>query len=112
MTGKEKEIEYYFCEAKDNFTENYGDNRYIFFITPKEYFDEKGFLSDRGDAVCSRDLPKDFQRISDSTFEYVGKESPLEKLFLAKKFAWRDMGTEIKYLYERRRLLGIDDQEY
>ena len=87
MLGYEKEIEYYFCEAKDNFTENYRDNQNIFFITPKEYFDRKGFLSDRGDAIPLGDLPEGFQRISDSTFEYIGKEDPFKALFLARKFA-------------------------
>jgi hypothetical protein len=110
MTGYEKEIEYYFCEAKNNFTENYGD-KYIFFITPKDYFDKTGFLSDRGDAVPPQDVPKDFQRVSDSTFEYVGNSDPIKLLLLAKKFAWRDMGKEVKYIYERRRLLGRDNQE-
>jgi len=109
MTGYEKEIEYYFCEAKDNFTENYRKSQHIFFITPKEHFDDKGFLSDRGDAVYEEDLPEGFQRVSDSTFEYVGKEDPFEQLFMARKFTWRDMGKEIQYLYARRKILGLDD---
>ena len=109
MKGKEREIEYYFCDAKDNFTKNYG-KRIIYFITPKDHFDEKGFLSDKGNAVDKGDLPEGFQRLGDSTFEYVGSEDPFDQLFLAAKFAWRDMGTEIMYLYERRRILEIDDQ--
>jgi len=68
-------------------------------------------VADRGDAVDPSDLPDGFQRVSDSTFEYVGKEDPFEKLFKYKKFAWRDMGSEISYLYKRRRFLGRDDQE-
>ena len=78
-------------------------------ITPKEYFDEKGFLLDSGS--FDPKIP-DFQRVADSTFEYVGwKDQPEQLLLSDGRFMWRGMLAEIQYTYIRRRLLGIDNQE-
>jgi hypothetical protein len=103
MTPKTEEIKYYFCKTKG------GRDVPTFFITPKKYFDEKGFLLDSGAFDPRVDQ---FQRVADSTFEYVGKETNPENILLKNgQFMWRGMEEEISYLYRRRRLLGIDNQE-
>ena len=101
MTQKEPAIKYYFCRDTEKRM-----NIPTFYITPKEFFDAKGFLLD----TSSFD-PKvpGFQRLSDSTFEFVDLyNNPEEVLLKHGEFMWRDMLTEIKYTYRRRRLLGIE----
>ena len=99
----DNDIKYYFCETGGRI----GVPR--FFITPKEYFDKNGFLLDSGSFDPKLDK---FERVADSTFEYVGKEPNPENILLGNgQFMWRAMDEEIAYLYKRRRLLGIDDQE-
>jgi hypothetical protein len=98
------DIEFYFCTDHEA-----SKARTIFAITPKEYFDKKGFLYDS--SSFDPKIP-DFQRVADSTFEYVGTdEQPTLLLLQNGRFMWRDMLAEIGYTYIRRRLLGIDKQE-
>ena len=97
-------IEFYFCKDLDSHR-----GCTTFAITPKEYFDKKGFLLDSGS--FDPKVPE-FQRVSDSKFEYVGSDEQSTLLLLQDgRFMWRDMLSEIGYTYVRRRLLGIDKQE-
>ena len=100
---RDPEIKYYFCETE------MARGVPTFFITPCEYFDKTGFLSDSSSFNPKIDK---FERVADSTFEYIGKEANPENILLKNgQFMWRDMAEEIVYLYKRRRLLGIDNQE-
>ena len=97
------ETQYYFC--KDTMC----SERPTFVITPKEYFDREGFLYD-----SSSFDPKvpGFEKVSDSTFEYIGSSSDPEEILLKDgNFMWRDMLSEIKYTYRRRRLLRIESMK-
>ena len=93
-------IKYYFCAGNKTVISRFQ----TFSITPKDYFDREGFLYD------SREFdPKisDFERIADSTFDYVGDGDPEEILLKHGEFMWRDMMSEIRYTYRRRRLLEL-----
>ena len=61
-------VKYYYCKA--------AETSYLytcfFHITPKEYFDQRGFLSDQFNAVDPKDLPFGFERVSDATFGVIG----------------------------------------
>jgi len=100
---RDPEIKYYFCETEGR------RGVPTFFITPSKHYDRTGFLLDSGSFDPKIDK---FERVADSTFEYIGKEANPENILLKNgQFMWRDMAEEIVYLYKRRRLLGIDDQE-
>ena len=97
------EIKYYFCETEGR--------RGIptFFITPVKHYDRTGFLLDSGSFDPKIDK---FERVEDSTFEYIGEDLSPENILLKNgQFMWRDMPGEIVYLYKRRRLIDTDDQE-
>lgn len=100
--AKEPTPEYYFCRDRKDI------NMRTFFITPVSYFNERGFLYDS----CFDINVKAFERVSDSTFVYIGNKGPIDILLKDGRFAWRDMDFEITMKYERRRALGIDDQDY
>lgn len=101
---KGPKIEFYFCKDIDA-----SNTRITFAITPKEYFDKRGFLYDS--SSFDPKIPG-FYRVADSTFEYVGNdEQPTLLLLQDGRFMWRDMLSEIQYTYIRRRYLGIDNQE-
>lgn len=95
------DIKYYFCKAPST---RIGVP--AFHITPKDFFDKKGFLLDSG---AFDPKINGFQRVADSTFEYVGEDIDPEIILLKNgQFMWRNMIEEIAYLYKRRRLLDID----
>ena len=101
------EIKYYFCKGNKTVISRFP----TFSITPKDYFDREGFLYDSSSfGIFDPNLP-DFERIADSTFDYVGDGDPEEILLRRGDFMWRDMLSEIKYTYRRRKLLGHVKEE-
>jgi hypothetical protein len=99
-------MKYYYTpdtEYPDWFTSG-GQRITHFLITPADYYDKKGFLSDNYRAVPPEHLPRGFVRCADSKFEFRGSQAEgLEILQAAKGFIQRDMVKEIAELYEHRR---------
>ena len=97
-------IKYYFCE---DINEDESRRRFPkFIITPKGYFDRTGLVYDS--TYFDPQIPG-FQRVADSTFDFVDDvaTNPVDVLLKHGEFMWRDMLTEITYAYRRRRLLGL-----
>ena len=97
-------IKYYFCAGNKTVISRFQ----TFSITPKDYFDREGFLYDSSE--FDPKIPG-FNRVADSTFDYVGDGDPEEILLRRGDFMWRDMLSEIKYTYRRRKLLGHVKEE-
>lgn len=98
-------MKYYYCidSETENFLTSDGVPISHFLITPADYYDRKGFLSDRQDAVNFDHLPPNFKRCADSCFEFRGHvKDGLAVLKAARGFIMRDMEKEIKELYRRR----------
>lgn len=67
-----------------------GDHR--FFITPKKYYDETGFLSDT--TVWTDAFPDGFDELCDSTFEYHGNPQVGYQLLVDAGFIEKKMFSE------------------
>jgi hypothetical protein len=95
---------YYYCvDNSDNtsFITQSGQLVTHFVITPADYYDRKGFLSDNYNAVPFEHLPLGFCRCADSKFEFRG--SVLEGLSVLRGtpgFILRDMEKEIQEWYD------------
>jgi len=93
-------IKYYFCAGNKTVISRFQ----TFSITPKNYFDREGFLYDSSE--FDPKIPG-FNRVADSTFDYVGDGDPEEILLKRGEFMWRDMMSEIRCTYRRRRLCPV-----
>ena len=99
-------MKYYYCVDSDiaSWVTYAGQQIAQFIITPADYYDQRGFLSDRYDAVSHFHLPPGFTRCADSRFEYRGTtEHGLACLRASPGFIARDMEKEIAELYASRR---------
>ncbi len=78
--------DYYFQLEMADFT----NSDHYFSITPKDYFDQFGYLLDMEEVVSNKNLPKGFNEVSDSTYIYdgdaqVGRGLLLNAGFIEKK---------------------------
>ena len=99
-------VKYYYCVDSliTSWVTHAGQQIAHFIITPADYYDERGFLSDHYAAVPPSHLPSGFTRCADSRFEYRGTtEQGLACLRASPGFIARDMEKEIAELYASRR---------